>query len=85
MPATKKETVRVYLSYPPKLIKSPLIWECGNKFKVVTNIRSASVSEAMGLVALELTGQHKEVEKALSWFKKNGVKVEPIEQDVIEG
>ena len=25
--------------YPPKLIKKPLIYEVGHKFKVVTNIR----------------------------------------------
>jgi molybdopterin synthase sulfur carrier subunit len=81
----KKETAKVYLSYPLSLVKKPIIWECGQKFKVITNIRSASVSETMGLVALELIGMHSEIEKALQWFRKKGVKVEPIEQDIIEG
>lgn len=81
----KKETAKVYLTYPLSLVKKPLIWECGRKYKVITNIRSASVSETMGLVALELIGTHSEIEKALNWFRKQGVKVEPIEQDVIEG
>jgi len=27
--------------YPPRLIQRPLLWELGNKFKVVTNIRQA--------------------------------------------
>ncbi len=39
----------------------------------------------MGLVALELIGMPSEIEKALKWFRKKGVKVEPIEQDIIEG
>ncbi len=81
----KKETAKVYLTYPLPLVKKPIIWECGQKFKVITNIRSASVSETMGLVALELIGTHSEIEKALQWFRKKGVKVEPIEQDIIEG
>ncbi len=81
----KKETAKVYLTYPLSLVKKPIIWECGQKFKVITNIRSASVSETMGLVALELIGTHSEIEKALRWFRKKGVKVEPIEQDIIEG
>lgn len=81
----KKETAKVYLSYPLSLVKKPIIWECGQKFKVITNIRSASVSETMGLVALELIGMHSEIEKAVQWLRKKGVKVEPIEQDIIEG
>lgn len=81
----KKETVKVYLTYPLSLVKKPIIWECSQKFKVITNIRSASVSETMGLVALELIGNKEEIEKALKWFRKKGIKVEPIEQDIIEG
>lgn len=81
----KKETAKVYLTYPLSLVKKPIIWECGQKFKVITNIRSASVSETMGLVAIEIIGMHSEIEKALKWFRKKGIKVEPIEQDIIEG
>ena len=42
--------------YPPKLIKKPFIWEVGHKFKVVTNIRQASVTDEIGIVCLELDG-----------------------------
>ncbi len=30
----KKETAKVYLTYPLSLVKKPIIWECGQKFKV---------------------------------------------------
>jgi len=80
----KKEKRKVYLTYPTRMVKEPLIYWVGRKFKVVTNIRSASISDKIGLVALELEGKRSEVERALHWFRRKGVKVEPIEQDVVE-
>jgi len=75
---------KIYLTYPPALIKESLIYQVGHKFKVVTNIRGANISETMGLVALELDGAQEEVDRAIAWLRKRGVKVEPIEKNVIE-
>ncbi|MFQ5442689.1 MAG: NIL domain-containing protein [Thermodesulfobacteriota bacterium] len=75
---------RVYLTYPQERVKEPLLYQCSQRFKVVTNIRQATISEKIGLVALELDGEAGEIEKALKFFSDNGVKVEPIEMDVIE-
>ncbi len=75
---------KVYLTYPPALIKEPLIYQVGHKFKVVTNIRGADISETMGLVALELDGPQEEVDRAIEWLRARGVTVEPIEKNVIE-
>ena len=83
-PASRREKRKIYLTYPMKLVREPLIYWVGQKFKVITNVRSASISEKMGLVALELEGKEEEIDKALQWFRKKGVKVEPIEQDVVE-
>jgi molybdopterin synthase sulfur carrier subunit len=81
----KKKVLRLYLTYPSHLIKEPIIYQLGKKFKVVPNIRSASVKGDIGLVALELSGSEKELEKAIKWLEKIGIKVEPIEQDIVEG
>ena len=54
---------RLWLMYPPRLIKKPFIWEVGHKFKVVTNIRQASVTDEIGIVCLELDGARSEVER----------------------
>ncbi len=78
------EKRKIYLTYPQGLIKEPLIFQVGKKYKVVTNIRQASISEEIGLVALELEGERGEIQMAIQYFKDNGVKVEPIEKDVIE-
>lgn len=75
---------RVYLTYPKDQVKEPLLYQVCKKFDVVTNIRQASVSDKIGLVALELDGESEEVEKAIQFFIDKGVKVEPIELDIIE-
>jgi hypothetical protein len=76
---------RVYLTFPEKLIKEPIIYNVGHKFKVVTNIRNASVSSGVGVIGLEIDGEPIEVEKSLKYLKDIGVTVKPIDQDVIEG
>jgi len=76
---------RLWLMYPPKLIKKPFIWEVGHKFKVITNIRQASVTDEIGIVCLELQGARAEVGRAITWLEKNGVNVEPVEIGVIAG
>jgi ABC-type methionine transport system ATPase subunit len=75
---------RLWLMFPPKLIKEPLIWKLGQKFKVVTNIRQASVTDEIGIVCLELDGKRDEVKAAIAWLEKLGVNVEPVEISVIE-
>ena len=50
-----KETF--YLTYPPRLIREPIIYLLIKKFDVIPNIRGANVSEEMGLLAVELEGE----------------------------
>ena len=87
LPATKPTSPtqqRLWLMYPPRLIKKPFIWEIGHKFKVITNIRQASVTDEIGIVCLELDGPRNEVKAAIKWLEKHGVNVEPVEINVIE-
>ena len=87
LPATKSTTPtqqRLWLMFPPKLIKKPLVWEVGHNFKIVTNIRQASVTDEIGIVCLELNGARDEVKAAIKWLEKNGVSVEPVEISVVE-
>lgn len=75
---------RVYLTFKESLIQKPVIYEIGHRFKVVTNVRSASVSGGVGVMALEIDGEQVEVLKALDYLRSVGVEVKPIEQDVVE-
>ena len=82
--STSPTQQRLWLMYPPRLIKKPFIWEVGHKFKVVTNIRQASVTDEIGIVCLELDGPRDEVNAAIKWLEKRGVNVEPVEINVVE-
>lgn len=75
---------KVWLTFPADLVDRPLIWEVGQKFRVVTNIRQANVSKEIGLVGLEITGDEDEVERAIRFLGDNGVSVEPVELGVVE-
>jgi ABC-type methionine transport system ATPase subunit len=75
---------RLWLMYPPKLITTPIVWQLGHKFKVMTNVRQASVTDEIGVVCLELEGQRAEIKAAIKWLERMGIKVEPVEINVIE-
>ena len=75
---------KFYLTYPPALVKEPILYLLGKKFDIVTNIRGANISHDMGLLALEIEGSQKEIDRAVTWLRDQGITVEPIEKNVIE-
>jgi ABC-type methionine transport system ATPase subunit len=75
---------RLWLMYPGKLIQEPVVWQLGRKFPVVTNVRQASVTDEIGIVCLEVSGKAEDIKAAIQWLEKTGVKVEPVEINVIE-
>ncbi len=75
---------RVTLTFPPELIQEPVIYNISHHYEVITNIRSANVTNNVGWVTLEIDGEEKEYLKALNYLKEIGVKIEPVERDVIE-
>ena len=78
------QKTRLWLMFPPKLIQNPVIWQLGHKFPVITNVRQASVTDEIGIVSLELEGKRADIKAAIKWLEKIGVKVEPVEINVIE-
>jgi len=81
---TQPSQMRLWLMYPPKLITNPVIWELARKFPVITNVRQASVTDEIGIVCLELSGQRPDLKEAIRWLEKLGINVEPVEIGVIE-
>jgi hypothetical protein len=76
---------RVKFTFPPDLVKRPVIYEMGKEFHVVTNIRRANVSRDRGWVILEISGNEEDIENALAWSKTQGVHIESIEGDIVAG
>jgi hypothetical protein len=70
--------------YPPRLITTPVVWELGRRFPLVTNVRQASVTDEIGIVCLELEGERTQIKSAIQWLEKQGIRVEPVEINVIE-
>lgn len=76
---------RVKFTFPPDLIHQPVVFNMGKEFPVVTNIRRANVTRDRGWMVLEISGSDEDVERAIAWAKDQGVRVDPIEGDVVEG
>ncbi len=76
---------RVRFTFPEELIKEPIIYRLGHEFQVITNIRMADVDEHTGWVILEIEGDPEEIERSLAWAEAQGVRVDPITGDVVEG
>jgi ABC-type methionine transport system ATPase subunit len=76
---------RMKFTFPTQLIKEPVIYKLGKQFEVVTNIRRADVTEDRGWVVLELEGQMDEIERGVQWVIDQGVRVDPVAGDIVEG
>lgn len=76
--------LKVRVSFPEDKIKEPVIYQIGREFNLTTNIRRADVTEKTGWVDLELTGEPEEIERGIEGLKRKGVRVDPIEKNIIE-
>jgi ABC-type methionine transport system ATPase subunit len=77
-------TKRVKLTFPKDLIKEPVIFTMAKKFDVMPNIRSARVTESMGVIVLELEGPEQSIDEGIAHLRERGVTVEAVESAVSE-
>jgi ABC-type methionine transport system ATPase subunit len=82
--AIKKVKKVVKLIFPEHLIKQPITYKMAIKYNIIPNIRRAKVTETVGELVLELTGEEKNLNKAIKYLKKLGVEIEPIEGDILD-
>jgi len=76
---------QVMFTFPPELIREPVIYHLGQQFKVIPNIRQADISESKGWVVLELEGEEKDIEAGIAWLTSKGIRVDPVTGDIVEG
>lgn len=76
---------QVMFTFPPELVREPIIHNISQQFKVVPNIRRADISENKGWVVLELEGKEKDIERSIAWLTQKGIRVDPATGDVVEG
>lgn len=76
---------QVMFTFPPELIREPIIFRLGQQFNVVPNIRRADISANKGWVVLELEGEEKDIETGIAWLTSKGIRVDPVVGDIVEG
>jgi hypothetical protein len=74
-------TARKYFcTFPQDLIGEPIVSHTlGLKFGVIPNIRAASITDTLALVAVEIEGDDGAIEKSVAYLRERGVKVEEMQ------
>ncbi len=82
-----KTSKRVWLTFSGKsMVETPALWRMARQFPDVTfDIRQASVTAEIGIMAVLFEGNGQDVAGALVFLREQGVAVEPIEGSVVEG
>jgi hypothetical protein len=74
---------KYFCTFPQELISEPIISHTlGEKFGVVPNIRAASITDTMALVAVEIEGEEASILSSVNYLKSRGVKIEEIRDQV---
>ena len=76
---------RVMFTFNEEQIREPIIYNLGQQFNLVTNIRRADLSEDEGWILLELEGNENNIEQGIVWVTSKGVRVDPVNEDIAEG
>jgi len=76
---------RAKFTFPQELVTEPVIYNMAIKHHVVTNIRRANVTKNWGWVILQLEGTPEAIEAAIADVSTQGVRVEPVTGDMLEG
>ena len=67
---------RVMFTFNEEVVADPIIYNLGQQFKMVTNIRRANMTEAGGWIEVELEGEN--IEDGIAWAISMGVRVDEI-------
>jgi ABC-type methionine transport system ATPase subunit len=79
------ETQRLWLTFDAAAAQKPLLCQMTRQFDVVFNIRNASVTKEVGIIGAEFQGDRQEIKRGIAWLESQGVQVEPVELNTIEG
>ncbi len=69
---------QVMFTLSPESSSEPIIYNLGQQFNIVTNIRQAELVEDRGWIVLELDGEEKDIEAGITWAISMGVRVDPV-------
>jgi len=71
---------KYFCTFPQHLISEPIVSHTlGAKFGVIPNIRAASITDTLALVAVEIEGELEAIEESVVFMRERGVKVEEMQ------
>ncbi len=76
------ESIKLKLIYPEDKITEPILSRVCKNFDVEINIRKANVTDRIGWLELEMTGDEKQLEEAIKYMEAQGIEVSPLEGQV---
>lgn len=75
---------KIVLHFPKQSWDQPVVCYLSKDFDLIFNILKAEVTpKEEGLLVLELTGTESQYKKGIKYLKEQGVKVQPLSQDVV--
>lgn len=75
---------KVVLSFPKEKIDQPIIYRLVKDYELILNILRAQVMpKEIGRMVIELQGPKTNIENGLKYLKKQFVKIESLEKDII--
>jgi hypothetical protein len=70
---------KFFCTFPQHLISEPIISHTlGAEFGVIPNIRAASITDTLALVAVEIEGEEDAIDQSVVYLRERGVKVEEM-------
>lgn len=75
--------VRVKLTFPESLVRTPVLAHLVREFDVDPDIRRADITDSVGWIVCELDGTAENIDAGVAWLKAEGVGVDLL-GDVLE-
>jgi len=73
-------TRKCWLTFEGGCQDEPCIWKMSRQFpEVVFDVRQANVGKAIGIMAMQFTGDEDDIQGAIEYLESLGVKVDPVE------
>lgn len=76
---------RLRLTFPRERIVEPVVCQVAKQFDVTFSIRRANVEPDAGWMDLSLEGSEDEIARAVAFIQSRGVRVDPVEGDIVLG
>ncbi len=76
---------RFRLTFPKERVADSVVCDVAKRFDITFSIRRANVNAETGWLDLEIKGSDDEIERVVAFLQESGVRVDPVEGDIIAG